>query len=360
MTTKFNVVNKINIISMKQNWIKMAAFFFGVALFVPASLLAQKDEKDKEVKEKKDVQQIIITRKNANDEKVVIEVKGDKVTVNGKPLDEYKDKDGDISVRTHKYKELEGLARLRGLGNTWNYNGNENFNFFSEDANRAMLGVTTEKTEQGVEVQSITKESAAEKAGLKENDIITKIDDTKIDSPDELSATIKKHKPGDKVTVTYLRDKKENKVTVELTKWKGVGAFTISPKGDFKMDMGDMDFDKIMPRVPTMPRVMTPNGQNWSWSGGTPKLGLSVQDTDDGKGVKVIDVDNESNAEKAGIKEDDIITEVDSKAVNSTDEIAKIIRESKEKISVMIKLQRSGKTQNIEVKMPRKIKTADL
>lgn len=134
--------------------------------------------------------------------------------------------------------------------------------------------------------------------------------------------------------------------------------FTTTP--GFKMDMGDMDFDKIMPKIREMPRVMAPNGQNWSWSGGTPKLGLSVQDTDDGKGVKVIEVDNESNAEKAGIKEDDIITEVDGKAVNSTDEIAKIIRESKEKVSVMIKLQRSGKTQNIEVKMPRKIKTADL
>jgi len=343
---------------MKQNWIKMAAFSFAVALLAPASLLAQKEEKDKEAKEKKDVQQIVITRKNANDEKVVIEVKGDKVTVNGKPLDEYKDKDGDISVRTHKFKELEGLARLQGLGNTRVYNGNENFNFFTEDDNRAMLGVTTEKTEQGVEVQSITKESAAEKAGLKENDIITKIDDTKIDSPDELSATIKKHKPGEKVTVTYLRDKKEYKATAELTKWKGVNMFTTTP--GFKMDMGDMDFEKIMPRMPSMPRVMTPNGQNWSWSGGTPKLGLSVQDTDDGKGVKVIDVDNESNAEKAGIKEDDIITEVDGKAVNSTDEISKVIRESKEKVSVMIKLQRSGKTQNIEVKMPRKIKTADL
>ena len=96
------------------------------------------------------------------------------------------------------------------------------------------------------------------------------------------------------------------------------------------------------------------------WSGGTPKLGLSVQDTDDGKGVKVIEVDDESNAKKAGIKEEDIVLEFDGKAVNSTDEIVKVIKESKDKISVMVKLQRAGKIQNIEVKMPRKIKTADL
>jgi serine protease Do len=224
-----------------------------------------------------------------------------------------------------------------------------------------MLGVTTEKVEQGVEIQDITAESAAEKAGLKENDIITKIDDKKIEDPDQLSKVIREHKPGDKVTVTYLRDKKENKVTAELTKWKGLNMFTTTP--GFKMDMGDMNLENIMPKAPIKPRMMAPYEQNrnFNWSfGGGPKLGISVQDTDDGKGVKVIEVDEESNAEKAGIKEDDIITDVDGKSVNSADEIAKIIRESKDKISVMIKLQRGGKTQNIEVKMPRKLKTADL
>ena len=54
-----------------------------------------------------------------------------------------------------------------------------------------MLGVTTEKADKGVEIQDITKESAAAKAGLKEGDIITKIDDKKIEDPDDLSEAIK-------------------------------------------------------------------------------------------------------------------------------------------------------------------------
>jgi serine protease Do len=100
---------------------------------------------------------------------------------------------------------------------------------------------------------------------------------------------------------------------------------------------------------------------NWNWSGGSgPKLGVSVQDTEDGKGVNVIEVDEDGNAAKAGIKEDDIITEVDGKAVNSTDEIAKLIKESKEKTSVKIKLLRAGKAETVEVKIPRKLKTTDL
>jgi len=342
---------------MKKTRIRFAAFVVAVALFAPVALLAQDDKKvkeEKEVKEKKDVQQVVITRKGDKGEKVVVEIVGDKITINGKPLDEYKDKDGNISVRLNKLKD-EFLTRIPGVGLNWNSDAFDNLKFFTDDANHAMLGVTTESTDEGAEVNSVTKESAAEKMGLKEGDIITKVGDKKIEGPDDLSEAIKSHKPGDKVAITYLRDKKEQKATAELTKWKGVNGYGKSQ--NFNMDFGD-DFKKEIPRIMTMPR--TPGGQNWSWSGGTPKLGLSVQDTNDGKGVKVIEVDDESNAKKAGIKEEDVVTEVDGNPVNSTDDMVKMIKESKDKISVMVKLQRGGKTQNIEVKMPRKIKTADL
>lgn len=346
---------------MKKVWINITAFAFAVALLAPASLLAQKDEKEeKEVKEKKDVQQIIITRKGDKDEKVVVEIKGDKVTINGKPLEDFKGKDGDISVHLNKLKDLEFLARVPNVRGTWNFNDDDNFKMFTDDANRAMLGVTTEKVNEGAEVNSITKESAAEKIGLKEGDIITKVDDKKIESPDDLSAAIKAHKPGDKVTITYLRDNKEQKNTAELTKWKGVNVF--GSTAPFKMDVEGFDLNKEIPRVMTVPRtpgVPVP-GYNWSWSGGTPKLGLSVQDTDDGKGVKIIEVDDESNAQKAGLKEDDIITHIDDKEVKGVDEVSKLIREKKDNPTVRFQVTRNGKSQNIEVKMPKKIKTADL
>lgn len=341
---------------MKQTWVKFSALIFAAAFLVPASLLAQNEEKEKvkekEVKEKKEVEQIIITRKGDDKEKVVVEIIGDKVTVNGKPLDEYKDKDGNVTVRRSRYKDYEGLVNMGRIaqGGAWNFDNKDAYTLFNTDANHAMLGVTTEETDEkaGVKINDITKESAAEKIGLKEGDIITKIGDKKIESPDGLSKAIREHKPGDKVTITYLRDKKEQTATAELTKWKSQS---------FKMDMDNM---KSLPRVQSVPRMTAPYGQNWSWSGGSPKLGLSVQDTDDGKGVKVIEVDDESNAAKAGIKNDDVITELDGKAINSTDDMVKMIKESKDKASMMIKLQRAGKTQNIEVKVPKKIKTADL
>ena len=334
---------------MKQALKNLSILTLAAALLSPLAVLAQKEEK--EVKEKKDAEEIIIYRKGDKNDKVVIELNGDKVIVNGKEVDK-KDSDN-IIVHRNKVKDMYSLRRYPGTGV---FNGDA-MTFFSEDANRAMLGVVTEKTDEGLEIQDITKESAAEKAGLKEGDYITKIDDKKVESPDELSEAIKKHKPGDKVTVTYLRDKKEQKATAELTKWKGVNAWTMGPNNNFKMDLGDMNFDKIMPKIQTVPRV--PQGMTWNWSNG-PKLGLSIQDTDDGKGVKVLEVDEESNAAKAGVKENDVVTEVDGKAVNSVDEMAKIIRESKDKTSIMLKLQRSGKAQSIEVKMPKRIKTADL
>ena len=50
--------------------------------------------------------------------------------------------------------------------------------------------------------------------------MITKINDSKISSPSELTKTIGKFNPDEKITITYKRDKKEQKTTATLTKRK--------------------------------------------------------------------------------------------------------------------------------------------
>jgi serine protease Do len=62
----------------------------------------------------------------------------------------------------------------------------------------------------------VVPDSPADKAGLKSGDIITKIDNTAIDQSNSLSALVNKHKVGDKVTLTVLRDGKESKIDVTL------------------------------------------------------------------------------------------------------------------------------------------------
>src|SRR5688572_11729711 len=322
---------------MKQ-FIKKVSLWLLAASLVPATLMAQK-EKEEKAKEKKEAEQIIITRKGNPDEKIVVELMGDKVIVNGK---EVKDKDGEITVHRNKIKDVWAFGG-EGVPGLWSEHGGNHLKMYSTGENRAMLGVSTDQADEGVEIQSVTEESAAEKAGLKKGDIIKAIDDKKIETPDDLSETIGDHKPGDKVSVKFLRDKKDQKVTVELGKWKGVTAFSIGENGNF-----NMNFDQMMPKAYTVPRVTTPRS-SFSWSGGGPRLGLSVQETEDGKGVNVIEVDEDGNAAKAGIKEKDIITEVDGNAVNSTEEIATLMRVGRTKSSVKVKLLRNGKVENIEV-----------
>ena len=316
----------------------------GIALLtVPSALLAQKEKDKEDKKDKKDVQQIIITRSGDKSDKVTVEIDGDKVKVNGKDVKD----DNDVQVRVNNIKGANVYRLRTANGGNWNYAFSENqpMSLFSEDANRAMLGVVTEGADKGAEIQSITKESGAEKAGLKKGDVITKIGDKTIESSDDVTEAIHAQKPGDKVSITYLRDGKEQKTTAELGKWKGIKMNAIPAP---RFDMGQ--FNAIAPET-------TINGY---WSVGRPRLGLSIQDTDDGVGVKVLDVDDDSNAAKAGIKEDDIIVGIDDHEVKGTDDVTKTLRENKDKYTYTFKVKRDGKTQNIEVKMPRKLKTADL
>ena len=341
---------------MKSNYLKLSMIVLAGLLIAPVAIHAQDEkEKDKDKSDKKDVEQIIITRKGDNKEKVVVEINGDKVTVNGKPAEDLKE--GDVTVKRHKFKGGDHVMAYTTPEGNWNFNWNDGEGMFNnESENTAMLGVVTEKVDEGegVQITDITEGSGAEKAGLKEEDIITKVDDKKIEDPDDLTKIIRGHKPGDKVSITYLRDKKEQKVTAELGKWKGSGFNALAK-------IPNMDWNVISPKVRTTPKMkMSPYGQYYSLMDNHPRLGLSVQDAEDGKGVKVIDVDSEGNGQKAGVKQDDIILAINDKEVNSADEVARIVRENREKPSIMLKIKRDGKTQNIEVRMPRKLKTADL
>ncbi len=69
---------------------------------------------------------------------------------------------------------------------------------------------------EGFYVQRVEEDMGAKEAGLKKEDIIIKIDDTKINKFADMSGYLSAKRPGDYVQVTYLRDGEKNTVKVQL------------------------------------------------------------------------------------------------------------------------------------------------
>lgn len=82
---------------------------------------------------------------------------------------------------------------------------------------RAQLGVSVgDSPDGGALVASVTPDSAAAKAGLKEADVITSFGGTAIQGASDLTTAVRAHKPGDKVSLTYTRSGTKATLTVTL------------------------------------------------------------------------------------------------------------------------------------------------
>ncbi len=98
---------------------------------------------------------------------------------------------------------------------------------------RAILGVgisdiTSElakekklKTMQGAYVGSVMENSSAEKAGVKEGDIIINVNGVKVNSSSELQEQIGRYRPGDMIYIEVMRDNSTKRLQVELKNRQG-------------------------------------------------------------------------------------------------------------------------------------------
>lgn len=94
----------------------------------------------------------------------------------------------------------------------------------------------------GAYVNDVTKDSPADKAGIKKGDVITKIDGEQVDAATSLITSIRNHKVGDKVMLTILRDGKEQEVEVELA-----SDATIKDDSDGNDENGSVDGSENSP-----------------------------------------------------------------------------------------------------------------
>ena len=349
---------------------------------------------------KKDSTKVTVTidgDKNAKvktdvDVNMTVVVDGNKVTINGKEVDE-NDPRLQIEGKGNKriiLKKLDKQPRIIVEGRPLNSldlgkglpldgdiiineNGEDNFDIIVPNqakTNEAFLGVVTEQIEQGAKVNQVSDESPAAKAGLKEGDIITKVNDIKIDGPASLYDAIGKSKPEDKVTISYIRSGKTNTLVASLAKNKntmqyynfsspegqGGPSFDITPKQYFdpntrKLQPGQRGFSFI-PNFPGMEGMTIPGFEK------KPKLGISIEDLEEGKGVKIKAIQEGSPADKAGLKVGDIITSIDKDEVKEVNDIKGQYFEAGQSIKVVIFRDKASKT--IEVKIPKKINSADL
>lgn len=146
---------------------------------------------------------------------------------------------------------------------------------------------------QGVYVAGLTEGGAADNAGIKEGDIITKIGDTKVNSSPELQEQVSKYRPGDKVNVTVVREGKE-KVLALMFKNKNNNTDLMKKEKMSVVKALGAVFEPISDEE--MQRLRIANG-------------LKVKQLGQGK------------LANSGIKEGFIITSIDKKAVNDVEDL---------------------------------------
>lgn len=317
----------------------MKTIFLSVIVTVCCGMFSNNGFAQKEQPQIQKKEEIIIRKNEVNPQKMIIEIDSNKITVNGKPLTDYND---DVTVMRRNFMED---------GNHFFRMAPGNLNLLNA-SNKAFLGVLTAKTEKGAIIKNVIDESAAKKAGLKNDDIITGLGGKEITSPDDLRAAIEAYKPGDKVTVNYLRDGKKKSTSLELGKTAGA-SFTYDL--DSLRDMMNSfqpgnNFNFRMPR----------QNFNFNFNNNQPKLGLRIEDTEAGNGAKVLEVQNGSAAEKAGLKKGDIITEINGEKVNEVNDIRSEMRQSEDKNNYKFKVKRENKEMNFEIKIPKVLKSIQI
>lgn len=96
------------------------------------------------------------------------------------------------------------------------------------EVQRAIIGVNIQDVDadgatklklseiKGAQIIRVIPDGSAEEAGMKENDVIVRFDGQSVNTVAELQEQVGKHRPGDKATVTYIRNGKEATIPITL------------------------------------------------------------------------------------------------------------------------------------------------
>jgi serine protease Do len=262
--------------------------------------------------------------------------------------------------------------------------------------------VTTERTkelglqeERGAIVMKVVAGGPAEKAGLKENDVIVSFNARRVDSVRELQRLLSETPADRNVQIEVVRGGSHQTLAATLTKRSLQGFKTNWPQLDDKsMKMNEEAFKRAEESMKHSQDAWKESQEKWKesqekWKDSeghlkgfgpnfgefafvnpgdftmfsTSRLGISAESlTDqlaqffgvaDGKGVLVASVSDNSSAAKAGIKAGDVIIAVGDQRVDSIGSLVKALS-SKSEGTVAVKIIRNHAEQTINVTLEKR------
>lgn len=210
---------------------------------------------------------------------------------------------------------------------------------YAENINRENMGRYQMNQVRGVAVTQVVKDSPAEKAGLRKDDVILRIDGESVNSVRKLNRLVSEMAPDHSVKITVSRGGAEQEVTATIGKRSNSsmvqGLFRGEPRG-FKWE-GDPKVWKF--ESPGFNDKLFNNDFTFMLANsrriGVSTMALTKQLADyfgitGGRGVLVTSVTEGSPAAQAGVRAGDVITAVDGETVESSGELSRIINRKKE------------------------------
>ena len=230
------------------------------------------------------------------------------------------------------------------------------------------VGIGQRAEDDRTVIASVDPESPAELAKLRQGDIVLKIGDRDVTSPDVLVAEIRKRKPGQDVALGIERDGKPMEVKVKLGEYpedEALREMEIRFPGLFTPGGPDVTF-KPRPGAPektpkqAVPRSLTPGMPGWAFESrkyiGVYCNALNAELAEhfgvkEGTGLIVAKLTADGPAEKAKMRVGDVIVRVDGQAVETVDELIDLIQDKPKGTKVKIEFVRDKKAMTVEVEV---------
>jgi serine protease Do len=178
---------------------------------------------------------------------------------------------------------------------------------------------------KGVLVSDVMEDSPAKKAGVERADVIVEYDGKPMDSPTHLRNAVAQTPIGKKVSVKLIRDKKPKTLEIAIVEQpKSLGQPGAEESRESAVSTGvlsDLDVRELNEEL-------------------TARYGLKSSE----RGVVVVGVKSGSTAEEMGVREGDIILEVNRKAVSSLKSYERAASGLAKDQAVLLLLKRKGQT----------------